>query len=401
MEKRSSVFLFIFIIFFISHYISAFFATLSADFGFARSFQSPPLQISFDKVRVTPWYQPPEQALGSEMYTPSLDMWAMGCIFAEMLTASPLFQTKDDKGEKLLDVIIQAMGDIEHQWDGIKQLKEWQELKSVASEQYKQQLLALQQHTSTLSAGNGAQNQEQQTLTEEQLKQKFLSQFGIGVKYSLLDKLDKLADRRGRRRMYPVEKDLVQRLVVVNPEMRITAEQALKHPYFTIPPKDHPKLTFQDIETMMADVTLSFVQESSLPASSSSQMVDSLYLLRKSSSDESVSNHSNTEHLNDQAFLLNNASDHTDSQVSPISPQSNKTVETPSPPQPSESIAPNIPLINIESTILHYQMEQYSRHIHLSDDDLLMIEQINEFEQSQSKTNRQHKTTTSHEYADA
>ncbi|KAA6371688.1 MAG: putative cyclin-dependent kinase, partial [Streblomastix strix] len=52
-----------------------------ADFGFARSFQSPPHPISFDHIRITPWYSPPEIQLGSQCYTAACDMWSMGCIF--------------------------------------------------------------------------------------------------------------------------------------------------------------------------------------------------------------------------------------------------------------------------------------------------------------------------------
>ncbi|CAG0879985.1 unnamed protein product, partial [Cyprideis torosa] len=40
----------------------------------------------------TRWYRAPEILLGSNRYTKSVDMWSIGCILAEMLTQEPMFQ---------------------------------------------------------------------------------------------------------------------------------------------------------------------------------------------------------------------------------------------------------------------------------------------------------------------
>lgn len=37
------------------------------------------------------WYRAPELLYGSSKYGPSVDMWAIGCVFAEMLRRVPLF----------------------------------------------------------------------------------------------------------------------------------------------------------------------------------------------------------------------------------------------------------------------------------------------------------------------
>ena len=57
------------------------------DLGLARLFHKP-LQSLFsgDKVVVTIWYRAPELLLGSRHYTPAVDLWAVGCIFAELLS---------------------------------------------------------------------------------------------------------------------------------------------------------------------------------------------------------------------------------------------------------------------------------------------------------------------------
>lgn len=40
---------------------------------------------------VTIWYRAPELLLGSKHYTRAIDIWAIGCIFAELLHCKPLF----------------------------------------------------------------------------------------------------------------------------------------------------------------------------------------------------------------------------------------------------------------------------------------------------------------------
>ncbi|KAL5982604.1 protein kinase superfamily [Asimina triloba] len=49
-------------------------------------------------VVVTIWYRAPELLLGAKHYTSAVDMWAVGCIFAELLTLKPLFQGQEAKG---------------------------------------------------------------------------------------------------------------------------------------------------------------------------------------------------------------------------------------------------------------------------------------------------------------
>lgn len=40
---------------------------------------------------VTLWYRAPELLLGSAEYTIPVDIWSIGCIFAELVTKVPLF----------------------------------------------------------------------------------------------------------------------------------------------------------------------------------------------------------------------------------------------------------------------------------------------------------------------
>lgn len=61
-----------------------------ADFGLGRAF-GVPVRIYTHEV-VTLWYRAPEVLLGSPRYSCPIDIWSMGCIFAEMATKKPLFQ---------------------------------------------------------------------------------------------------------------------------------------------------------------------------------------------------------------------------------------------------------------------------------------------------------------------
>ena len=40
---------------------------------------------------VTLWYRAPEILLGSKTYSTPVDIWSIGCIYAEMLNHKPLF----------------------------------------------------------------------------------------------------------------------------------------------------------------------------------------------------------------------------------------------------------------------------------------------------------------------
>ena len=63
-----------------------------ADFGLARSLDKRPDQqpLLTDYV-ATRWYRAPEILLGSNNYTKGVDMWSLGCILAELLLGKPVF----------------------------------------------------------------------------------------------------------------------------------------------------------------------------------------------------------------------------------------------------------------------------------------------------------------------
>ncbi len=60
-----------------------------ADFGLSRVYHVPLRKYTHEVV--TLWYRAPEILLGATHYTPAVDVWAAGCVFAEMVNRTALF----------------------------------------------------------------------------------------------------------------------------------------------------------------------------------------------------------------------------------------------------------------------------------------------------------------------
>ena len=68
-----------------------------ADFGLARAFGIP--VRSYTHEVVTLWYRAPEVLMESTRYSTPLDIWSVGCIFTEMATGRPLFPGSGDQDQ--------------------------------------------------------------------------------------------------------------------------------------------------------------------------------------------------------------------------------------------------------------------------------------------------------------
>lgn len=69
-----------------------------ADFGLARTYSIGNTRPYTHEV-VTLLYRAPELLLGSPIYSAPVDMWSVGCIFAEMVLGSPLFKGDSEIGQ--------------------------------------------------------------------------------------------------------------------------------------------------------------------------------------------------------------------------------------------------------------------------------------------------------------
>ncbi|XP_045533450.1 cyclin-dependent kinase-like 4 isoform X7 [Pieris brassicae] len=77
------------------------------DFGFARMIS--PGESYTDYV-ATRWYRAPELLVGDTMYSMPVDVWAIGCVFAELLSSEALWPGKSDLDQ--LYLIRKTLGDL-------------------------------------------------------------------------------------------------------------------------------------------------------------------------------------------------------------------------------------------------------------------------------------------------
>ncbi|UIZ24935.1 hypothetical protein KXD40_006776 [Peronospora effusa] len=77
------------------------------DFGLARGV-FPEEELELTEYVVTRWYRAPEIMLGCMKYKSEVDVWSMGCIFAEMMSRKPLFPGQDYIDQ--LHLIMNALG---------------------------------------------------------------------------------------------------------------------------------------------------------------------------------------------------------------------------------------------------------------------------------------------------
>ncbi|KAI1797776.1 Pkinase-domain-containing protein [Ganoderma leucocontextum] len=157
-----------------------------ADFGLARRYGDPVGVGGLTQLVVTLWYRAPEILLGATTYSTAVDMWSVGCIFAELLLNEPLFQARGEI--EMISMIFKLLGPPTSQ--------SWPD--------YHTMPLA---KTITLPSPHPSQ-----------LRQKFPYVTAAGL-------------------------DLLSQLLAYDPEMRVSAEEALTHPYFTESPlPKHPDL---------------------------------------------------------------------------------------------------------------------------------------------------------------
>lgn len=97
-----------------------------ADFGLARVFQNDGSRLYSHQV-ATRWYRSPELLFGARKYDEGVDLWAVGCIFGELLNNSPLFPGETDIEQ--LCCVQKVLGTpTEEKWPGMSQLPDYNKI---------------------------------------------------------------------------------------------------------------------------------------------------------------------------------------------------------------------------------------------------------------------------------
>lgn len=93
-----------------------------ADFGLARAFGIPVRSLTHEVV--TLWYRSPDVLMGSKHYDTAVDMWSVGCIFAEMVTGRPLFPGTSEKDQLIKIFVLLGTPTVE-EWPEMGQLPQY------------------------------------------------------------------------------------------------------------------------------------------------------------------------------------------------------------------------------------------------------------------------------------
>ncbi|KAJ9451209.1 Cyclin-dependent kinase A-1 [Diplonema papillatum] len=93
-----------------------------ADFGLARAFQVP--LPAYTHEVVTLWYRAPEILMGEKVYSTVVDTWSCGCIMAEMCNRSALFPG-DCEIDELFQIFRLLGTPDEKEWPGVTSLPDY------------------------------------------------------------------------------------------------------------------------------------------------------------------------------------------------------------------------------------------------------------------------------------
>ena len=156
-----------------------------ADFGLARSFADPYRQMTCQVI--TRWYRPPELLMGARFYSGAVDIWSVGMVFAELILRSPFLPGESDY--KQLELICDGVGlPSEAVWPGVSKLEGFMQFDK---------------------PGEARRD-----------KNYFMSRFGTAG---------------------PIGVDLLMDMLALDPRKRCTANQVLKHRWWTTEPSPTAK----------------------------------------------------------------------------------------------------------------------------------------------------------------
>lgn len=95
-----------------------------ADFGLARSFGDPFQRMTYNTI--TLWYRPPELFYHAEHYGGAVDVWSLGCVFAELIARDVFLRAWPESEMEQVRIICANVGTpTEENWPGVGKLKNY------------------------------------------------------------------------------------------------------------------------------------------------------------------------------------------------------------------------------------------------------------------------------------
>lgn len=225
------------------------------DLGLARLFYKPLTSLfSGDKVVVTIWYRSPDLLLGSKHYTPAVDLWAVGCIFAELLSLRPIFKGEEAKMDSKKTVpfqrnqmtkIIEVLGiPTKEAWPGIVEMPEYAQLQSLPFSRSGGSAYPTSSSHHTHSNTNNNSNTRGtgtgtgtglDTWYNTVLRSANYPSTTTTTSSSTTSAISNPNPTPNPNTPGPRGFDLLSKLLTYDPTRRLTAEQAPQHPYFQDP----------------------------------------------------------------------------------------------------------------------------------------------------------------------
>ncbi|KAJ8926019.1 hypothetical protein NQ315_009874 [Exocentrus adspersus] len=161
-----------------------------ADFGLARIYVNEKQRVYSHQV-ATRWYRAPELLYGSRSYTPSVDMWSVGCILGEMINGQPLFPGETDIEQ--LAIVLSTLGTpTEVTWPGLAQLPDYNKIAFTPNvgKRWSIVLPTADMVTINLISRILIYNGAKRLSAREALKHKFFFEKPLPAKLSQMPKLD-------------------------------------------------------------------------------------------------------------------------------------------------------------------------------------------------------------------
>lgn len=93
-----------------------------ADFGLARSFADPYQPMTYNTITI--WYRPPELFFQAQFYGGAVDVWSCGAVFAELISRDVLFRAWPESEMNMVKLICEKVGTpTDENWPGVSKLK--------------------------------------------------------------------------------------------------------------------------------------------------------------------------------------------------------------------------------------------------------------------------------------